>query len=95
MVVPGDKVVVAVVAVLILAVVVATVGVVGAVCVVDADDGTVGDVEVTFKGTEILEKKSSCRPKTTPEFDEGDAPWAIRGGPVARGDWASPRGEYD
>lgn len=84
----------AVVAVLALAVVVETVGVFGAVGVVGADDVTGDAVEVTFKGAEILEKKSSCRPKTTSEVDGDNAPWAVRGELVVRGDWTGPRGEY-
>lgn len=78
-------VVVEVEATLVLAVVIATVGAVGAVGVVGADDGAVDAVEVTFKGTEILEKKFSCRPKTTSEVDD-DALCAVRGVLVDRGD---------
>lgn len=54
-------------------VVFAVVDVVGAVGAVDAEEFAIDAVAAAFKGAEILEKKSSCRPKTTSEVDDDDA----------------------
>lgn len=92
-----DNVVVVAVAVMVVdanVVVFAVVGVVGAAGMVGAEEVAADAVTAAFKGAEILEKKSSCRPKTTSDVDDDDAPWAALGECVDLGDWTGPLGEY-